>query len=349
VPLFAVSAAVGLVAVWFQENRSIGSGGVMIGSCAVRVALAGQTWVRYLWHSVSPLGLEPVYNRWIQGARGWDYWPWAALTLGTAVLWSRRSTWGRHGILGLGWFTIQLAPVLGFVPISFMRLSWIMDHLAYLALPGLTGLAAAGCGVAARRIPGSWRNGGALLAMGAVAALAFESRTYAAAFKSEETLWSYALRRDPQSWLAQSNLGVVRLVQGRTAEAEAYFLAALKLHPGDPETEYRLGVAQASAGRWSDAIRSYEAVLLQRPQDADVHAQLGAALVSSGRGAEAIPHFQAAAKLRPYDASIRYSLALALRKLGRDDEARAALQEAERLNPRLKEARDLLFRTPNAH
>jgi hypothetical protein len=46
--------------------------------------------------------------------------------------------------------------VSGFVTVSFMRLTWVMDHLAYVPALGLIGLAVAGV----EAVSGPGREGG---------------------------------------------------------------------------------------------------------------------------------------------------------------------------------------------
>jgi hypothetical protein len=57
---------------------------------------------------------------------------------------------------------------------------------------------------------------------------------------------------------AWHNLGVLFLRQGRDAEAEAAFTAALKAEPGNATTRHSLGLVMLRQGRYADGWRLYE-------------------------------------------------------------------------------------------
>ena len=58
--------------------------------------------------------------------------------------WVRRSTWGRHVIFGLGFFVINLAPILGLMKIAYLRLTLVADHFQYTAMISVIALTVAG-------------------------------------------------------------------------------------------------------------------------------------------------------------------------------------------------------------
>src|ERR1019366_4439778 len=53
---------------------------------------------------------------------------------------ARRSGWGRHALLGFGFFLLNLLPALGFARMTFMNISWVADHFVYLPMIGMIGL-----------------------------------------------------------------------------------------------------------------------------------------------------------------------------------------------------------------
>jgi Flp pilus assembly protein TadD len=341
-PFFAVSLALGLVAVWFQDHRAIEDLVVSQGGALSRVAVAGMAVAFYLSKSVVPVNLLPAYPR-------WDADPPSLLQLVPAVvlagvllwLWAKRWTYGRHVLFGLGFFLLNLAPVLGFVPMSYMRFSWVADHFAYLPLVGLVGLAAAGLsGLSFRRLPGAAILTPALAL--AVIAFAAGARLHAAIFRSDAALWSYTLRQDPDSWLAHNNLGDVLSKAGRNAEAMAQFEDAVRLNPDYPEAQDNLGVVQVAAGRLDEGIARYERALALKPDFPAAEFNLGIALFQARRLDAAIAHFEKAVALKPSYAEARNGLGVALAQAGRTSDAAAEFEEALRINPGLGEARSNL-------
>ncbi len=64
-PFFALSLALGLVTVWFQQHKSIGAGEVVQPEgIASRVAAAGWIVWFYLFKLLLPAGLCVIYPRW---------------------------------------------------------------------------------------------------------------------------------------------------------------------------------------------------------------------------------------------------------------------------------------------
>jgi hypothetical protein len=182
-PFFAVALILGLVTVWFQQERAIGEATLTLtsGDLPTRVARAGLAVWFYLEKCVLPVGLLPVYPPWrLEGLRAWLAWPAVAALL--AWLWTQRAGWGRHALLGYGFFLLNLAPVLGLIPMSYLTIAPVADHFVYLSVLGILGLAAAGAGEIWRRLE---RGGRVFAATGAVVVallLAGESRQYTAVF-----------------------------------------------------------------------------------------------------------------------------------------------------------------------
>ena len=340
-PFFAVSLGLGLVTLWFQHHRAISGADLSIGGWPSRVAGAGLAIVFYLGKFLWPAGLLPTYPRWhLTPPSPAQFLPWIAMAAALGWLWPRRDRgkspgWKRTVLFGLGCFGANLAPVLGFVPMAYLRISWVGDHLVYLPMLGLIGLAAAGAAGAAERVrrrPG-WEASGAVLIAGLSALLAFAGHRYAAFFRNEEALWSYTLQGNPDSWTAHDNLGIALRDSGRTAEAIVQYEEALRIRPEEAEVHNNLGVALRDAGRADEAIAQYREALRIQPEYAEADNNLGNALTATGRAAEAIACYREALRLNPGYAKARNNLGSALQRLGQIPEAIIQFEEAVRLAP----------------
>lgn len=381
-PFFAISLVLGAVTVWFQENRAVVGQDLGIGGLWVRCALAGRALVFYAGKCLMPVGLMPVYPHWDAKSVAWvSYLPLLALGAAAAWCWRYRGRWGRHTLFGAAFFALNLAPVLGLVPMAYLRISWVADHFAYISLLAVAGLAAAGMdGIMgwARRPAAVW--GAAALA---VAALAFESRSLAAVYKSDEAFWTFAAARNPDAWIAHGNLGLIlygrgeiegamahykealrvkpdfgaahvnlgnALVRsGRPAEAAAEFKEAIRIRPDDTDARSDLGNLALAAGRYGEAEEQYERVLRMRPADAgalrscaEAHYRSGNNLGNEGRLAEAVSEYSEALRLAPAFIQARANRGLALSAQGRAAEAIAELEDVVRLNPGYSEAQAYL-------
>jgi tetratricopeptide (TPR) repeat protein len=339
-PFFAVSLALGLATVWFQQHRAIGLGGPM-PAFGRRLAQAGPSALAYLGQCVVPFRLMPVYPP-AAGTLA-EAGSWAGLAAILALLWVWRDTWGRHALLGIGWFYLNLFPVLGLVPMSYLRVAPRADHLAYLSLAGFSGLAAAGlaAGIDAwtrgddrRRVAGLACAGLALAVV-----LVPSTRAYAGVFRDEGTLWDYAVRRNPGAWLARNNLGKVLLESGDPYAAVEQFQEAARIEPDSAEVRANLGNAYAREGRAGDARDQYDAAIRIDPGFAGAHYDLGCALLAAGDPASAAAEFQSALRLDPGSAQAHNNLGLAYTRLGRTTEALEEYARALAIDPDMPEGR----------
>ena len=346
-PFFALALGLGLVTVWFQEHRAAYGADLVIGGLASRLAGAGLAAVFYVSKSVLPLGLMPIYPRWtVVPPSALQYLPWVGLAAFSGWLWTRRGTdWGRAALFAWACFVASLLPVLGLIPMSYLRISWVADHFAYLALVPVAGLAAAGWSAlsapTAGRAAASWFRrplflGLALAAVGA--ALAAQSRREAEIYRDEGSFWTAAAQRNPGSWVAQNNLGLTVAREGRAAEAIDHYRTALRLNPNYAEADLSLANALLATGHATEAVGPYEAAARLQPLHPDTYAGLGLALAQSGRLPESVASYERALQLGPPSAQTENNLGNALARLGRGADAQAAYARALQLRPGYAEA-----------
>jgi protein O-mannosyl-transferase len=369
IPFAAMSLAVGIATIWFQEHRAISGVVAPAGGFGERLAIAGHALAFYFGKAIIPWPIGPVYPGWTVGVSLLaDTWPWLATAAVTAVLWGCRTRWGGGPILALGWFVLNLVPVLGFIPMSFARLSPVSDHFAYIALLGLVGGLAGGLGSLTQAVGGQ----GPRLALACAAALilgvfAWESHGLSANYSDDRRFWTFASWQNPEAWAPRNNLGLIDLAAGRVSEAAAQFEAvlrsgarqaevynnlgtayarlgrydeaaaqfeaALRLQPGYPVAEANLGNVLAQTRQYDQAIMHYRRSLELKPDAADVHTRLGMAYLLADHTKDAADEFAEAIRLDPDAAEPRYRLATLLANAGRLPEAIARFQETVALDP----------------
>ena len=333
-PFLAVSLCLGAVTVWFEHHRAIDSDVVPDYSVASRIAGSGAAVAFYLGKCVWPTGLLPMYPSWQMSAPSpAQFLPWLAVGALIVWLWTKRETWGRPGLLGLGWMLINLAPVLGLVRMSYQRIAWVADHFAYVPLIGAVGLVAAGASSAVARLTASARNRALAAGLAVAVILACCCQRYAGQFRDHETLWTYTLRQNPNAWLAENDLAFALQEKGQLEAAIGHYRQALRLNPGSALANYSLGNTLARSGRIPEAIACYEKAVQLRPGYAEAHDNLGNALFRVGRGDEAIAQFETAIRLKPDYAAAQNNLGTTLAQLGRVPEAIQHLEIALRLSP----------------
>lgn len=380
-PFFAVSLGLGLVTIRFLHSHAIERPNVSMEGIFSTLALGAQSMAFYFTKFFLPIGLMPMYPKWvIDPPTLIQFLPWLILGVALGWLWTKRMTWGRHALLGLGFFLIMLIPFIGFVPGSYMEFTWVMDHLLYIPIVGLIGLVVAGMEQMSGQLPVVIRSVGAVMVVGVIGLLAWGSRDYAKLYIDQQTLWTYTIQHNPGAWVAYNNLGFVLFESGRNAEAMDLYAKALKLYPDYEMAHYNMGNALVMSGqdRYDEAMLQYEQVLKLNPNNANVHNNLGNIYARQGRISEAIDQFQQASKNNPYDiaahgnlgnlygqqrrlpaaieqfeealkidsndAPSHYSLGCAFAIMGRTSEAIEQYQLVLKINPENAQARERLDR-----
>lgn len=358
-PFFLVSLVLGLVTLSFQHGRAIGDEVIPVGGALSRVATAGLSILWYLRLIVWPVNLLPIYPRWeVDPPRAAQFLAWLPI-LGVlwACWWNRDAAaprgwerWGRHALFALGFFLLMVLPVLGFVTIAYMRITWAADHFIYLPMIGPIALVAAGLVTGAARLPATcrpWLLAGAACLLGSLAVL---SHRYAGVWVDEDALWTHTLRHNPDAWQAHSRLGVRKFTRGhiddrspgagiRAIGALHHFSRAAALRPDLGETHNNLGTALSAKGRVDEAIEKFAEAARVSPRDPRFRINLANTLANAGRFDEAGSLYETLLEELPDDAALRNNYGVTLDRRGRRDEAIVQFRRALAIAPNLEAAR----------
>ena len=345
---FCVSLILGVVAIHFQITRAIHGWRLPPGGARSRIADAGLSIEFYLSKFACPRELMPIYPRWAVGPPSpVQFLPWLVLAAVLAWLWIKRSGWGRHAIFGLGWFLINIAPVLGFVPMAYQHIAPVADHLAYVPLIGLIGLAVAGLDKwrgGPESAPRWWRSAWVCCTCtaAAIAVLALASRRYAGVFVNQETEWTYNLRHNSRSPMVYLNLAFAQNEDGRVEDAIVSFERAIQLDPDDSQTQNAAGNFLVDSNQLQKAIPHFEKALQLAPDFIETRRSVALALFKVGRTPEAIARFNEYLRERPDDAEIETDLGKALGEEGQPAAAKSHYEKALRIDARYAEAENSL-------
>lgn len=370
-PFFGSGVALGLVTV-YMEKVSVGAKGAEWSfSFLERLLIAG----RALWFYVSklcwPAELVFSYPRWkIDAGLWWQYlFPLSAAAV-IVLLWVQRRRWGRWPLTAVLIFAGTLLPALGFFDVYPMRYSFVADHFQYLASVGIIPLFPA---LLTRLFSGNHRGAPTTRALLAcvfapvLLLLAVLTWKQAQIYRDQETLWRDTIRKNPASWMASMNLGVLLIERGESGEAAALFRKVLELRPANATSLYGLGRIAAQEGRTEEAISLFRQsltvlpdfiaprfalatalarrgavdearslffeILRVRPDDTKVYTNLGALSAQQGAWNDALMYFSAALRLEPGSAKRHGNVGLALMNLGKLSDAEASYREAVRLDP----------------
>jgi len=338
-PFFVISLALGALGTWLEHHHP-GPAPMFAADLLSRLDTTGRQVFFFFLLCFFPLHLLPVYpSGLVATPAAADFLPWLPLIGLLYVSWIKRNTWGRHVLLGLGFFLLNLAPVLVFILAGVTTMIWSMDHLVYLPIIGLIGLVVAGLGWLDGRLSNPARSCVIGIAVILTAFLALECHAYAGIFSDSETLWTYAVQRNPESWMVRANLGEAFFQRGRIPEAIEQFEAAVKINPLYDNAHYDLGNALSQTGRIPDAIDQYETVLRLNPTYANAYYDLGNALVRDHRIPEATDRFEKALQLNPRHAAAHYALGNLLFDASRIPEAIDHYEQSLQIDPNHAEVR----------
>jgi tetratricopeptide (TPR) repeat protein len=341
IPFFLLGTAAGLFTGRLERNLIGAEGSDFYFSIIERVLIAGRATWFYLGKIFWPLDLIFVYPRWqVSQTVWWQYlFPATVLLLLTFLAWLSRR-W-RAPLAGLLFFIGTLFPALGFLNVYPFRFSLVADHFQYLANLGIIALVAAGLALQLE-VRQLWRRPtGYVLCATLLASLTFLTWRQSAMYNDVEALWRTTVEKNPQSWMAQNNLGGVLLQKGQLDEAIPHLRKAVEIKVDDVGAQANLGTALLHKGELDEAIDHYYRALEIKPEYAElqysdfaqVHYSLGYALLLKGDVDAAIAHYQKALEIKPDNADIQNNLGTILFQKGQLDQAIAHYQKAHEINP----------------
>ena len=369
-PFFWISAVLGLATCYFQWSRAIGQEAIPVGGIASRVATAGMAIVFYLWKAVWPFGLMAIYPRWqVDPPQVWQFLPWPLMAAAVWWLWSHRGTaeqptWQRHMLFTLSFFVLMLFPILGFITISYMRITWVADHFLYLPMISVIALGSAAAATVYARLSESERPAALAVAGLLLAVLCVSSFRYAHAWAGEESLWPHTINGHPKPctyalcgcWQAHNRLGAKKFAKGDLESAHYHFQNSTRLRPDLGETHNNLGTTHsarsqmaAQQGNQEAARREMELAIEQfreacrvTPHVPAIQVNYANSLAAAGRFGEAADQYKELLAKMPKEAALWNNYGVALFKQGDNDKAIEAFRRALAINPNLKDAKESL-------
>jgi protein O-mannosyl-transferase len=339
IPFFALAVLFALLAIVGQERSSAVRSFARYGTAPrLAQALFGSSF--YLWKTLMPTGLSPLYEippkiELLQPA----FFATCVTTIVLSVVFYRLRRRWPAGLVCWAYYLAVLAPVLGLLPTGPQL---VADRYSYLSCLSWAVLAGGGLLYCLRRcetsrsllnaVTISLSVAGLSIAM---ASLTWRQTTY---WRNTETLWNRVLQVDPNSSLAHYNLARYIAKKGRYDEAIFHYRQALAIRPDDADSLNNLGLLFGINGDLELAIEYFKAAIRIDPDYAKAYFNLGKVLVRQGRVNEAIASFERALQLQPGIVEIHENLGRALAMQGKKSEAAEHFETALRLLQSSKQA-----------
>jgi tetratricopeptide (TPR) repeat protein len=292
-----------------------------------KVAVSAYSLAFYLWKTIVPVGLSPIYAMpaTIDPGDAMYLASYAVVIAISVVVWTVRRRWPGVAAAWLAFLAI-IFPMLGFHQNGPQIAA---DRYTYHAAPVLAILAAAGLA--------SLRRPLALAPLGVASALLLALGTLtwkqSTIWHDSTALWSHVLELDSASSYGHNNWGNLLMEQGEVAEATDHFARAVALTPDYAQAHNNLGIALARQGRIAEAVGHYQRALAIEPGYDEPQNNWGIAVAQQGDLAGAIDHYRQALAINPNNADAEVNWGNALVRMGKPDEAIGHYQEALRIRP----------------
>lgn len=324
-PFFGLGIAAGLFTAWVERTFVGAQGASFQLSILQRCLIAARDFWFYLFKLFWPQKLTFIYPRWqINAGSLGQYVFLLALAALLGVVWAVRKKY-RGPLAATLIFLGLLFPALGFINVYPFLYSFVADHFQYLACAAPLTLFAAGIAMTRDSFPKHvpWLT----LSCALFLILGILSWRQCRDYRDMETLWRATIARNPNGWMAYSNLGSFLAARGDTSDAIDDFRKALELWPDQSKDHNNLGKALVQKGRMAEAMNEFQTALRISPNDPDTETNIGAALLQQGDAEESISHLRKVVGKFPRHAPAHINLGNALLQTGQTDAAVAEYKQ----------------------
>lgn len=359
IPFFSVSIVLGLVTLWFQQNRVIVGSDLGNADAITRLIASSLSILFYIKKILFPTDLIPVYVRWSITPISLEMITLWIVFIGIIIfLYKKKSLYSRSILFGLGFFGLNIVPVLGIIPMYFMRFSWVSDHFAYISFIGFIALLVAGLSNFYDNHQSSLSFRMVILSVLFSVSALFLYLTYnqSRLFSGGEAFWNRVCINDPKSWAAHYNLAnALQFEPGRQKEAINQYNIALQLTPdagqGKPGSAWHAnlyarvhtnlgGLLSPFPENRKIVIEHYQRAVELDPTSSETHFNLGVMYQSDPlRKTDAITQYKETIRIEPRWVEAYYNLGNLYAELnGYEKEAIACYRKAIAIRPDYLEA-----------
>ena len=270
-----------------------------------RINNAVVSYVLYIWQMLWPANLAVFYPHPENRLPLWETVSCLVLlTCTTAVAIALRKR-RPYLITGWLWYLGMLVPVIGLVQVGWQGRA---DRYTYLPQIGLYIAATWGVAdlTAFYRRQRTALSTAAILVIGALIWCAWVQTSY---WRDSERLFRHAAAVTTNNDVADNNLGIVFLGQGKVDQAISLLQTAVDLRPDNSPAHENLAKALIQKGRVAEALMHYRKLLELEPHNMEVHNIVGTVLVQQGRVTEGVEEWQKVLAVEPDNGNAMSNLA----------------------------------------
>jgi tetratricopeptide (TPR) repeat protein len=270
-----------------------------------RINNAVVSYLLYIWQMLWPMNLSVFYPHPENRLPLWEIISCLVLLIcATTVAIALRKR-RPYLITGWLWYLGMLVPVIGLVQVGWQGRA---DRYTYLPQIGL--YIAATWGMA--DLAAFYRQQRTTLSTAAIlviAALTWCASVQTSYWRDSERLFRHAAAVTTNNDVADNNLGIVFLGQGKLDDAISLLQRAVDLRPDNSPAHENLAKALLQKGLVAEALIHYRKLLDLQPDNMEVHNIVGTVLVQQGRVAEGVDEWQKVLVVDPDNGNAMSNLA----------------------------------------
>jgi tetratricopeptide (TPR) repeat protein len=302
IPLLALSA-ISSVITFIAQKGAVGRTEEL--PIFERTTNAVVSYVLYIWQMLWPFRLAVFYPHPENRLPPWEIiFSFLLLICITAVTIALRKQ-RPYLITGWLWYVGMLVPVIGLVQVGWQGRA---DRYTYLPQIGL--YIAVTWAVA--DLTALWRHQRAVLTTAAIltiGALSWRAWMQTRYWRDSETLFRHALAVTTKNDVAENNLGIVFLRQGKLDDAISLLQAAVALRPDNSPAHENLAKALLQKGQVAEALSHYRKLVELQPDNIEVHNIVGTVLIQQGQLREGVEEWQKVLAIQPDNGNALSNLA----------------------------------------
>jgi protein O-mannosyl-transferase len=302
IPLIVLSA-VSSVVTFVAQKGAVGETEQL--SVLARINNAVVSYVAYIWQTLWPMRLAVFYPHPENRLLLWEIIASLLLLICLTVLAIALRKQRPYLITGWLWYLGMLVPVIGFVQVGWQGRADRYTYLPQIGLYIAVTWAVADL-TALRRHQRTILSAAAILSVGVLSWCAWIQTSY---WRDSETLFRHALAVTANNDVAENNLGIVFLRQGKVDQALSLLQAAVDLRPDNSPAHENLAKALLQKGQVADALVHYRKLLKLQPDNIEVHNIVGTVLIQQGRIREGVEEWQKVLAIQPDNGNAMSNLA----------------------------------------
>jgi tetratricopeptide (TPR) repeat protein len=306
-PMLLVGILIAAIDLYLQKGTDTYDSG---RNALERLLFASRAFWFYVGKLVLPIRMTTLYPAWTIDANDPIAWVYPIATLALfSSLWIARKRIGKIPLFVALHYGLFLAPVLGFIDFQFLELSPVGDRFQYLASMAPLALLSAFATQWFLDNAKTHRRVFLTLCCITLATLAVLTALETRMYRNYETLFTRAVRRNPNSALAHTNLGYGLTENKAFDQAIVQCREAIRIVPNSDIYRDNLGYVYKQKHDIVSAIRLDEEAVRLNPRAAMYHVNLAELYGMQGNEKSAIEHYETALKLGETSAEVLNNLA----------------------------------------